>query len=208
MTNLHPHTTILLSYPNRMLLPPHPPMQSLSVQSFHNDSPPFIGSTERNLEPVPGFALDGRGGPHAEAGMGSYALSAATPRSLQQPTRLPLTTDGNARPVLTTTVPTPSEGGASRRTSPPDSPGTRSVVSNPLGAPGMASGDGNIGPMGDMNAYTDLDRPSRINSPIDLTEEARSYTFPKHRLREGLVDENKIPIVIGECERLHGLQLI
>lgn len=157
---------------------PHTPMQALSVQSFHNDSPPFTGSNERRLEPVPPFSLEGSSRlaspafdqlqPACKQAPGfAHALS-STPRSFQLP-HLPL--DNINVPQADRAAPPPPTAPASRPESPEQS------------VSGMScSADDSIGPSGTMSAYTDLDRPSRIASPIDLHHEAESYTFPKDRL--------------------------
>ncbi|KAG8863448.1 hypothetical protein FRB96_008188 [Tulasnella sp. 330] len=173
---------------------PHTPMQALSVQSFHNDSPPFMGSNDRYLEPVPPFSLEGSRlassavdqlHPASKQAPGfAHALS-STPRTFQLP-HLPLD-DANV-PQADRAAPPPPAAPASRPVSPEQSVSGISC-----------SADDSIGPVGTMSAYTDLDRPSRIASPIDLNHEAESYTFPKDRLSNGMQDESKIPIVIVAC---------
>lgn len=94
-----------------------------------------------------------------------------TPRSMHL-NKLPIMASTTAHPRVEATTATPvDEGTCSSRG--PDSPSARSY----------GGGDGPIGPMGNISAYTELDRPSRINSPIDLTHEVDNYTFPKHRLK-------------------------
>ncbi|KAG9008273.1 hypothetical protein FRB94_013633 [Tulasnella sp. JGI-2019a] len=169
-------------------------MQALSVQSFHNDSPPFMGSNDRRLEPVPAMALDHDGGSrvassglepaHKQAPGFTQALSSTTPRNLQAP----------HLPVDTAQIPL-----ADRAAPGPPAPSSRSESPDASVSGISSSGEDSIGPMGPMEAYTDLDRPSRIASPIDLHHQAESYTFPTGRLSNMMEDESKIPIVIVAC---------
>ncbi|KAG8900454.1 hypothetical protein FRB99_006037 [Tulasnella sp. 403] len=182
-------------------------MQALSVQSFHNDSPPFTGATDRPLENVPPFDLDEsrhapdfsrayNGGSTAQTSSSSSSgiispvpHAEATPRSTLMNQPLPAMTAAiphteaharTSRPGTPNYFHSASSASWSARTtgsaaSVPPSPSPHQPLT-----PGANGKD--VGPMGPMSAYTDLDRPSRIASPIDLDHEAENYTFPKHRL--------------------------
>lgn len=185
-----------------MLQTAHTPMQALSVQSFHNDSPPFTGSTDRHLEPVPALNLNAgsnRGSrassPERPAYLNAPAFAAAvdaTPRNLQMPPLPPGT--GSIGTVTLPAPPMPTTAVSVNPSPRPRSPSEQSASSSMSCAAEEA-----IGPTGAMEAYTDLDRPSRISSPIDLKYEAESYHFPKHRLRSkmrGTRGENAHAIIV------------
>ena len=200
-----------------------PAMQSLSVQSYNNDSPPFTGSTARHLEPVPLYSLDEAGYPRPTTQ--SPRKDYNTPRAA--PFMPPMTEkDGifstSAHSTHGTTSPSyfaaslgqPLPRTAGNMTSTPASPNPDSSSFS------VISGTDDFGPKGSMAAYAELDRPSRISSPIDLKHEADAYSFPRHRLATSMLgmslparllgsaeawaaniipppDEAKIPLVIG-----------
>lgn len=171
-------------------------MQSLSVQSYHNDSPPFTGATDRYLEPVQPFELDG--GPSGRPP--ALQLSGRKPSYADETPRV--SNGGQALPPVqpfSAAIPH-TEARASR-------PGTPNFIAMPNGTASRGSGastssvpaspqesffvgpDEVIGPMGSKSAYTDLDRPSRMPSPVDLKATAANYDFPKQRLATKMVGE-------------------
>lgn len=136
-------------------------MQALSVQSYNNDSPPFTGSTHLNNDAIPPFELDLDEEQHLQANSGSRLT--AVPRN------------GAAfRPI-----PVLSRA-ASHITSP--APGRTPLMTPTPGAQDKASPPNIPESLRPMSEYTDLDRPSRIASPINLTNDISQYNFPRHRL--------------------------
>lgn len=153
-------------------------MQALSVQSYNNDSPPFTGSTHLNNDAIPPFELD-VGEEQPFQANSSFRL-AAVPRNGAALRPIPVL----SRAASHITSPAP---GRTPLTTP--TPGTQDKASPPRIPESLRS----------MSEYTDLDRPSRIASPINLTNDISQYNFPRHRLAPQMQDESKIPLVIVAC---------
>ncbi|QRV94209.1 cytidylyltransferase domain-containing protein [Ceratobasidium sp. AG-Ba] len=157
------------------------PAQALSVQSFHNDSPPFTGTNERTLEHRDVPTLDLSTIPERPASRDSEASS--TGLALHQPT-----------PVAAK-VHLPVEQGLSR---------TRLQLSRATSAfgasvPGSPEDREFTNSLPNGNYETDAERdPPRAGTPINLLETG-AYHFPRHRLNTQMADDGKIPLVIVAC---------
>jgi len=190
-------------------MPPNSLMQALSIRSFHDDSPPFTGGTERLLEPVPTLELNavtplsGSSGRSRSSSAADYQdglrpmFSDATPHNIQLLPRFSTAMPHNeavfsrSRP----STPEPSNGSQKRAAkSAPPSPYQEIYLSSEAEAAPMY-----FGPMGPMSAYADLDKPLPNCCPIDLTHEAKHYRFPRHRLVTQMRNEDKVPLVIVAC---------
>lgn len=157
-----------------------PQMQALSVQSYNNDSPPFTGSTHLSNDAVPAFDLDADEDqfvlPNGSSRLAGVVRNGAALRPIPVLSRA-------ASHIISPAI-TP---GRSPATTPV--PGNQDKPSPPMVAESLRP----------MSEYTDLDRPSRIASPINLTHDISQYNFPRHRLATQMQDESKIPLVIVAC---------
>ncbi|KAG8899004.1 hypothetical protein FRC01_010703, partial [Tulasnella sp. 417] len=154
-----------------------PQMQALSVQSYNHDSPPFTGSTHLNNDVVPAFELDPEDEQLILENTGRLAAVPRTAAALRPIPVLSRAASHVTSPAIGRTPLMSPAPGAQDKTSPPRIPE-------------------NLRP---MSEYTDLDRPSRIASPINLTTDKSQYNFPRHRLATQMQDESKIPLVIVAC---------
>ncbi|KAG8733402.1 hypothetical protein FRC12_018896 [Ceratobasidium sp. 428] len=157
------------------------PLQALSVQSFHNDSPPFTGTNDRTLEhrEVPPLELTTI--PERPSSRASQASSNGP--ALHQPTPMP------------PKVNLPVEQGLSRSHVQLSRPASAFAASVP-GSPEERDFNNSL-PNGDYETDAERD-PPRSRTPIKLLE-AGSYHFPRHRLNTTMADEGKIPLVIVAC---------
>jgi len=167
-------------------MPSMQPLQALSVQSFHNDSPPFIGTNERSLEHREVPQLDLAAIPERPDSSSSSQDSSSVPekgRTIHAPApitaiKLPVE-QGLARARLQFSRPASAFAASA-----PGSPEERDFA-NPL-------------PNGDYETDAEID-PPRSGTPIRLDLEAQQYHFPRHRLNAHMTDEGKIPLVIVAC---------
>jgi len=174
------------------------PMQTLSVQSFHNDSPPFTGSTDRNLADPTFFDLHGsRPGsvspPDLEAlnstistlGVQSHDYAARPQNSNSVHSR-------SATPDQFVRVRYRPLSGPSL-TSPPGNRDTFSMS-------GMSSVNGDSANPGQVfEPDAELFTIPRGGSPIDLHHEAQHYTFPRHRLSTSMQGSLASSIIMATC---------
>jgi hypothetical protein len=153
------------------------PLQALSVQSFHNDSPPFIGTNEGGLEYREVPHLDLGTIPERPSSTSSSQESSVVPEkvgSLHEPT-----------PVMAT-IRLPVEQGLSRSRIQLSRPASAFAASVP-GSPEEREFDNSL-PNGDYETDAERD-PPRFGTPIKLEVEASSYHFPRHRLNTQMAGE-------------------
>ncbi|CAE6471879.1 unnamed protein product [Rhizoctonia solani] len=164
------------------------PAQALSVQSYHNDSPPFIGTNEGSIEhrEVPHLDLTARLVRPASrtSSDGSSSITGDKPTILHEPT-----------PVVAN-IRLPVEQGLSRSRVQFSRPASAFAASAP-GSPEEKEFNNSL-PNGSYE--TDAEpSPLRVATPIKLDLEPSRYHFPRHRLNTQMTDEGKIPLVIVAC---------
>ncbi|KAF8678220.1 Cytidylyltransferase-like [Rhizoctonia solani] len=163
------------------------PAQALSVQSYHNDSPPFIGTNEGSLEHREVPHLDLSLGPERPASRtsshGSSLVTGDKP-ALYGPT-----------PVVAN-IKLPVEQGLSR------SRLQFSRATSAFGAsvPGSPEEKEFANSLPNGSYETDAEpSPPRAPTPFRTDLDPSSYHFPRHRLNTQMADEGKIPLVIVAC---------
>ncbi|CAE7078762.1 unnamed protein product [Rhizoctonia solani] len=164
------------------------PAQALSVQSYHNDSPPFIGTNEGSIEQreVPHFDLGAglvRSASRTSSG-DSSSIPGDKPSILHEPT-----------PVVAN-IKLPVEQGLSRSRVQFSRPASAFAASVP-GSPEEKEFHNSL-PNGSYETDAEPD-PPRAATPIKLDLDPTSYHFPRHRLNTQMTDEGKIPLVIVAC---------
>ncbi|CAE6397553.1 unnamed protein product [Rhizoctonia solani] len=164
------------------------PAQALSVQSYHNDSPPFIGTNEGSIEhrEVPHLDLTG-GLVRPVSRTSSDGFSSVTgdkPSILHEPT-----------PVVAN-IKLPVEQGLSRSRV----QFSRAASAFAASVPGSPEEKEFNNPLPNGSYETDAEPgPPRAATPIKLDLDPSSYHFPRHRLNTQMTDEGKIPLVIVAC---------
>lgn len=164
------------------------PAQALSVQSYHNDSPPFIGNNEGSLEH--------REVPHLDltAGLERPSSRTSSEGSSSVTGDKSHTLHGSA-PVVAN-IKLSVEQGLSRSRVQFSRPASAFGASVP-GSPEEKEFNNSL-PNGSYE--TDAEpAPPRAATPIKLDLDPSSYHFPRHRLNTQMTDEGKIPLVIVAC---------
>lgn len=162
------------------------PLQALSVQSFHNDSPPFIGNNEGSLEH--------REVPHLDLTAIPERPSSAT-SSQASSSVLPEKPHIIHAPAPVANIKLPIDRGLSHSRLQQSRAASAFAGSVP-GSPEEREFDNSLS-NGDYE--TDAEPGPRPATPIKLDLDPSSYHFPRHRLNTQMTDEGKIPLVIVAC---------
>jgi hypothetical protein len=163
------------------------PAQALSVQSYHNDSPPFIGNNEGGLEhrEVPHLDLTGASEP-VTPGSSSEGSSSVAPDKLHilhAPT-----------PVVAS-IKLPVEQGLSRSRFQFSRPASAFGASVP-GSPEEREFNNSL-TNGDFETDAESD-PPRPATPVKHDLDPSNYNFPRHRLNTERTGETT-PHLITKC---------
>lgn len=157
-------------------MPSMQPLQALSVQSFHNDSPPFIGTNELSLEHREVPQLDLTVIPERPASSSSSQDSSVVPE--KQRTIL--------APAPVASIKLPVEQGLARARLQFSRPASAFAASAP-GSPEEREFSNSL-PNGDFETDAEID-PPRSGTPIKLDLEPQHYHFPRHRLNARMTGE-------------------